>query len=212
MAAAIRLQLAQRSRLRGSDIARAKAVALDVVSTVFGADVAGEHLQTALGCCVGAHGLATQLRHHGADVDNLTLTTLHHLGQYSRRHDERTYQVDVDNLLELCAFHLVHRDTFDDAGIVHKDVDVTHLGVDFLNHLFHLVFFRNIANIAVHVSDTCVSIVLQTAGKELLVDVVEDNVLDTCCNKSFSNVEANAVRRTGDEGVLTFQRKRIHDS
>ena len=106
----------------------------------------------------------------------------------------------------------MHRDTLDDAGVVYKDIYLTNLLVNLLNHSLHIVFLRYVAYIAVHVGDTCVCIVLQTASKELLVDVVEDNVFDTCCNERACDVEANAVRRTGDEGVLTFQRKRIHDS
>ena len=79
MTAAIRLTLAQRSCLRSSDVARTDAVTLDVVFSIFRADVASEHLQTSLGSSVCRNGLTAKLAHHRADVDNLTLTALHHL-------------------------------------------------------------------------------------------------------------------------------------
>ena len=79
MTTAIRLTLAERSCLRSSDIARANTITLDVVLTILRADVAGEHLQTTLGSCVCRNRLTTKLAHHRADVDNLTLTALHHL-------------------------------------------------------------------------------------------------------------------------------------
>ena len=48
MVAAIGLDLAQGSGLSGGNVARAHAVALDVVLAVLGGDVAGQHLQCAL--------------------------------------------------------------------------------------------------------------------------------------------------------------------
>ena len=53
MAAAIGLDLAQGSGLSGGNVAGAHAVALDVVLAVLGGDVAGQHLQCALGGSVG---------------------------------------------------------------------------------------------------------------------------------------------------------------
>ena len=78
MTGAVRLTLAQRRGLRCRDVARSDAVALDVVLAVLGADVAGQHLQAALRRRVGGHGLAAQLAHHGADVDDLAVTLLDH--------------------------------------------------------------------------------------------------------------------------------------
>ena len=79
MATAISLTLTERSGLRGGDVAWANAVTLDVLFTVLRADVTGEHFQTTLGGSVGTDCLTAQLRHHRADVNDLTLTTLHHL-------------------------------------------------------------------------------------------------------------------------------------
>src|SRR3712207_3517133 len=63
MARTVGLDLAQRRSLRSSDVARADAVALDVVFAVLRSNVAGQHLQSASGCCVSRNRLASQLAH-----------------------------------------------------------------------------------------------------------------------------------------------------
>ena len=83
-----RLPLAQGRGLRRFDIARPDAVALDVAGAVFGADVAREHLQAALGRGVGGNGLAAQLGHHGADVDDFAVALLDHCGDDGLGADE----------------------------------------------------------------------------------------------------------------------------
>ena len=80
MTTAVGLDLAQRSGLRGGDVAGSDAVALDVVLAVLGGDVLGQHLQAALGSGVGGDSLAAQLAHHGADVDDLAAALLDHIG------------------------------------------------------------------------------------------------------------------------------------
>ena len=79
-------------------------------------------------------------------------------------------------------------------------MDLLHEGLD-------VVFLRDIAHIALDVLDAGLLVVGESALECCLVDVVEDDVLDTCCNECLCNVEANAVRCAGDPGVLTFQRK-----
>ena len=153
MAAAVGLALAQGSGLGRGDVAGADAVALDVVLAVLGADVAGEHLQAALRGGVGAHGLTAELGHHRADVDDLALAALHHLGEHGGGDDERGDEVHVDDGLELGALHLVHRDALDDAGVVDEDVDLAHLFVDLLHEGLHVVFLGHVAHVPVHVQE-----------------------------------------------------------
>lgn len=120
------LVFTQRSSLRSSDVTRADTITLDVVSTVFGADVTSQHLQTTLSGSVCRYSLTTQFGHHGADVDDLTVTLLHHCRQNSLRNDERSIQVDVDNATEIGSFHFVHRDTADDTCVVNQNINRAH--------------------------------------------------------------------------------------
>ena len=205
MTTAVWLTLTKRCCLWSSDVTRADTVALDVVSAILRADVASKHLQTTLSGCISRNGLTTQLRHHGADIDDLTLATLHHLGDDSRRNDERSYQVNVDNLLELATLHLVHRDTLDDTSVVYQNINLTNLSVNLLHECLHGHFVSHVTNIALHILDASLFVVVQTTLQSSLVDVVENNVLNTCCNKSLSNVEANSVGCASDPGVFSFQ-------
>ena len=52
---------------------------------VYKRQVLGQHLQRALGGGVGRDGLAAQLAHHGADVDDLARALFHHVGQHGLR-------------------------------------------------------------------------------------------------------------------------------
>ena len=108
MAAAIGLDLAQGSGLSGGNVAGAHAVALDVVLAVLGGDVAGQHLQCALGGSVGGDSLAAQLTHHGADIDDLALALGNHIGQNSLGAVEGTANVHVDDAQEIGVAHLDH--------------------------------------------------------------------------------------------------------
>ena len=191
VARTVSLLLTQRSGLRRSDVTRADTVALDVVLAILRADVAREHLQTTLGGSVSRYGLTTQLRHHRADVDNLTLAALHHLGKHGARADKRTNEVDVDHLLELRTLHLVHRDALDDTCVVYQDVDLTHLGVNLLNQLLYLLLVRHVTYIAVYVLDAVLLVVGKTLLECSLVDVVEDDVLNAGSYESSGNVETD---------------------
>lgn len=194
MTAAVRLTLTERSGLWCGDVARADTVTLDVVLTVLRADVAGEHLQATLGSCIGRYRFTTQLRHHRADVDDLTLTALHHLGDDGRADDERTDEVDVDDLLELSALHLVHGDALDDAGIVYEDVDLTYLLVDLLHECLYVIFLRYVAYVALHVLNAGLLIVVKTALQGCFINVVEDDVLDTGGYESLGDVETDTIK------------------
>ncbi len=61
MTGTVSLTLAKRSGLRGFDVAGAKAVTLNVVLAVLGADVSGEHLETTLSGCVSGNCFTTKL-------------------------------------------------------------------------------------------------------------------------------------------------------
>ena len=209
MAAAVGLALPEGSGLGRGDVAGADAVALDVVLAVLGADVAGEHLQAALRGGVGAHGLAAELGHHRADVDDLALAALHHLGEHGGGDDERGDEVHVDDGLELGALHLVHRDTLDNAGVVHEDVDLAHLFVDLLHEGLHVVLLGHVAHVPVYVRDARFLIIVQAPLQRGLVDVVEDDVPDAGFDKSFGDVEADSVGSARDPGVLAFEGEEV---
>ena len=105
------------------DIAGADAVALNIILAELGTDVAGEHLQTTLGCRIGGNGLASQLTHHRTNVDDLAMSYPLHSRDDSFGDDEGSVQVSIDHLAEFLHTHLFHRDTAYDTGIVYQDVD-----------------------------------------------------------------------------------------
>ena len=185
---------------------------MDVVSTVFGADVTSQHLQTTLSGSVCRYSLTTQFGHHGADVDDLTVTLLHHCRQNSLRNDERSIQVDVDNATEIGSFHFVHRDTADDTCVVNQNINRAHFFFDSSHHSLNSRFVSYVAYITMCL-DTLFGISSHTFVYQLLVDVVETDFRTLFC-KSRSNGKTDTVRSTCYEGYFTFQRKiqiLIHD-
>ena len=209
MAGAVGLPFAQRGGLGRGDVAGADGVALDVVLAVLTADVAGEHLETALGGGIGAHGLAAQFAHHGADVDDLALAAFHHLRDHGGRADVRAHQVHVNHLLEFGAGHFVHGDALDDAGVVHQDVNLADFLVDAVYQFLHRHFVGHVAHITVHVGDTGGFVGFQALFHGGLVGGVEDDVLHTGFHKSLGNGEANAVCGACHPGILSFERENI---
>ena len=203
MTGAIGLDLAQRSGLRGGDVAGSDAVALDVVLAVLGGNVLGQHLQTALGSGVGGDSLAAQFAHHGADVDDLAAALLDHIGNDSLGNDEGSVQVNVDDLTELGSGHLDHRDALDDTGVVDQHIDVADLGGDLLDHLIDGVLVGDVADIAVGF-DAGFLVGGQALVDQLLLDVVKDD-LGAAIGHSGGNGKADAVGSAGDEGDLTGQ-------
>ena len=193
MTTSVWLTLTQRSCLRSCDVTRTDTIALDVVFAIFRANVASEHLQATLSCCVCTHGFATKFRHHRADVDNLALSALHHLRDDSCTDDIRSHEVHVNHLLELSTLHLMHRDALDDTSIVHEDVNLTYLSMNLLNESLHSVLICHVANIALHILDASLLVVSKTTFKSSLVDVIENDGLDASPNKCLCNVETNTV-------------------
>ena len=140
------------------------------------------------------------------------MSSLHHAGQYGLGYDERSVQVDVDYLTELRSCHLVHRNTTDDTGIVHQNVDGAYLFLNLGNHGLYGRFVRHVAYVAVY-GDTFFFIRSQTSVYQLLIDVVEADFCTLFC-KGGSDCKTNTVGSTCYEGYLTFQRKiqiRIHN-
>ena len=78
MARTVRLHFTQRRRLRCGDIPRANAIALDIELTILGRNVAGEHLQPALGSGISRYCLTPQLTHHRTDIDDFSMPLLNH--------------------------------------------------------------------------------------------------------------------------------------
>ena len=207
MPAAVGLPFAQRSGLGRGYIAGAQAVALDVIFAVFRADIAGEHLQAALGCRIGRNRLAAQLAHHRAYINDLTLAALHHLRHYRRRADVRTHQVHVYHLLEFGAAHLVHRYALDDACVVYQDVDGADLGVDLLYQGLHGRLVGDVAHIAVHILYARLTVGLETLEHRGFVAGVENDIVCPRLYKRLGDGKAYAVGSARNPGVLTFKRK-----
>ena len=151
MSASVRLRLAKRRRLRGCDVTRTQTVALDVVLAVLGADIACQHLQSALRSSIGTHGLATEFGHHRADIDDLAFAPCHHLRQYRSGYNVWCYQVNIDHLLEFLTLHLMHRYTLDDAGVINENIDLSYLLMNTLHKSLDGVLVRHVAYIAVRV-------------------------------------------------------------
>ena len=208
MTAAVRLTFAQRRGLRGLDVARTDAVALDVRLAILGADVAGQHLQAALSRRVGGNGLTAQLAHHGADVDDLAVALFDHARNAGLGDDERRVQVNVDDLAEIGGAHLQHRDALDDAGVVDQNIDDADFLTDLGDGLLHRFLVGHVADIAVRL-DALLFVSGQTLVDQLLIDIVED---DGRARRRIraGDGEADAVRRAGDEGNLAFQTEILH--
>ena len=207
MTAAVRLDLTQRCGLRGSNVARSNAVALDIVLTVLGSDVLGQHLQAALSSSVGGDSLTAQLAHHRADVDNLTAALLDHVRDNGLGHDERGVQVNVDDLTELSSAHLGHRDTLDDTGVVDQNVDVTNFLGNLLDECLDSVLVGDVADIAVGIN-AGLFVGGQALVDQLLFDVVENDG-GAVVGHSGSNGKTDAVGSAGDQGDLAGQIKRF---
>ena len=209
MTAAIGLALTKRSCLRRSNISGADTIALDVVFAVLRTDVARKHLQAAFGSSVCANRLAPKLRHHRADIDNLSFAAFHHLRHDCRRTNERTNKVDVNDLLELLALHLVHGNALDDAGIVDQNVNLPHLGMNLLHQFLHGLLVSHITNVAFRILEASLSVVVIPTLQRLFASTVEDDVLDTCLCKGFCNTETDAVTGSRNPGILAFQGKNV---
>ena len=166
---------------------------MDVILAVLGADVTRQHLQATLGSRISRNGLAAQLTHHRADIDDLTFAAFHHLRQYRCRNDIRRYEIDIDHLLKLLAFHLVHRDTLDDTGVIDEDMNGTYLFMNTLHEGFNRHFIRHVAHIAMCVLYTFCAIEFQGFIDRFLTAGIEDDMLRTCLCERLGDSKTNAV-------------------
>ena len=166
----------KRSGLRSRDVARSDRVTLNIVLTILRADVLREHLEAALGSCVSRYGLTTKLRHHGAGVDDLTIALLDHTRKDSLCAEERTGEVDIDDLIPLLLRHLDHRDSLDDTGIIYQDIDTAKLLLYILHECIYLLLVRNVTYDTVCI-DTELLILCDTSVNELLIDIIENDLL-----------------------------------
>ena len=173
MTAAVRLTLAEGSRLGCGNVARSDAIALNVVLTIFRADIAGQHLQSALGSGIGGNSLTAQLTHHGADVDDLSVSLFDHVGNHGLGTDEWCIQVDIDHSAEIGCGHFNHRDSLNDTGIIDKNINDTDFFFDLANGFLDLIFLGHIADIALGFN-TGLTIVFKPALKLSFTDIIEN--------------------------------------
>ena len=193
--------------MRRGDVARADAVALDVVLAVLGADVAGQHLQAALRRGISGHRLAAKFAHHGADVDNLAVTLLNHRRNDRLGDDERRIQVNINHLTELFGGHFAHRNALDDARVVDKDVNHADFFLNLGDERVDGGFIGHVADIAVRL-DALFGIGSNALIHQFLLNVVEDDGRAGVAHGAGDG-EADTVGRTGDEGDFALQREHI---
>ena len=196
MARTVRLHFTQRCCLRCSDIPRAYAITLNVEFSIFGCNVACEHLQPTLGSSVGRYSLTSQFTHHRTDIDDFSMPFLNHRRDNSLRHDKRSIQIYVDHLTELLCRHLTHRYTLDDTRIIHQNVNHSHFFLDLCNQSIHLLFAGDVTHISPGL-DSQFFVCGQAFINQLPADVIKYD-LRSCLRESSSQGKANAVRCTCD--------------
>ena len=106
--------------------------------------------------------------------------------------------------MELSALHFVHGNALNDACIVHQNVNLPHLSVNFLYEGLHGILVSNVTDVAFHVLDASLLVVVKSALKGSFVNVVEDNVLNTGSHESLGNVKADAIGSACNPGILSF--------
>ena len=77
--------------------------------------------------------------------------------------------------------------------------------MNLLNEGLYAHLIGNVADVTVNVLDTCCLVVVETSLESCLIDVIENDVFDTGCDKCFCNVETDTVRCAGNPGVLSFE-------
>ncbi len=208
MSAAVGLDLTQRSRLRSLDVAGSDSVTLNVVLTVLGTDISGEHLQAALCRSIRGHGLTSQLGHHGADVYDLAVTLLDHGRNNRLGYDEGSVQINVDYLSELLGGHIDHGNSLDNARIVYKDIDYAYILLYLRNHGVYSFLVGYIADIAVSL-DAFLRISRDPLVNQLLFNIVKNDGCACLCIRR-SDCEADAVGSAGHQSHLSLKRKIVY--
>ena len=211
MSGAIRLNLTQRCSLRCLNVSGSDTVTLDVVLSVLRADVLCEHLEAALGSCISRYRLTTKLRHHGACVDDLAVALLDHAWKDSLCAEERTGEIDIDNLIPLLLRHLNHRDSLDDAGIIYQDINTTELLLDILHECVYLLLVRNITYDTVCI-DAELLVLCDTSVYELLIDIIENDLLCASLSKCLRICTTQSIGCAGYPCNLAIKSELIKNS
>ena len=81
--------------------------------------------------------------------------------------------------------------------------------MDFLNESLNGILIGNVANVAVNVVDASLFVSSQALVNQVLIDIVEDDVFDTCASKSLGNIETDAIGSTCYPGIFALERKWI---
>ncbi len=110
-----------------------------------------EDLVNTLGGSVGRDGLAAQLAHHGADVDDLALALFHHVRQNGLGAVEGTAYMDIDDPHKVGVAHLDHGHALHQTGVVYQNVHRADLDLDLCHHGVDGVLVGNVCHIAVGV-------------------------------------------------------------
>ena len=132
-----------------------------------------------------------------------------HAGQHSLRDDERSRQVDIDDLAEILRRHLEHRDALDDARIVHEDVDGAKLLLDIRDHRTDSLFIRDIAYVAMRLNAIFLVVRQRLVHMRLTAAVERD--FRTRIGISLRNCIANAIGRARHQCHLAHQRELFRD-
>ena len=103
----------------------------------------------------------------------------------------------------------MHRDAFDDAGIVHQDVDGTHFGMNLLHQGVDGLFIGHVADIAAHVLDSGRVIGIQPFLARGFVGTVEYDPVRSGGRIRARDAEADAVGTARNPRVLTLQGKQV---
>ena len=99
----------------------------------------------------------------------------------------------------------MHRDALNDTCIVHEDINLTHLFMNLLHEGLHGILVRNVAHVTLHVLDTSLFVVVQATLQGSLIDVVENNGLDTSAYKSLGDVETDTIGSACYPGILSLK-------
>ena len=148
MTGSISLTLAERSGLGRCNVTRSDAIALDIGSTKFRADITGQHLEPAFGSRIGRYSFSPQFTHHGADIDDFSFSLGNHAGNNRLGHDKRCNEIDINDLTEVGFIHVTHGNPLDDAGIIDQDIDCPNAGVNIRYHIPYFLCIRHITDIS----------------------------------------------------------------
>ena len=118
-------------------------------------------------------------------------------------YNKRSIQIHIDDLSEFRCFHLTHWNTFDDSGIVHKNVDHADFLLNFCNEFIYLLLIRYIADITV-CFDSFFLISCNPLVYQLLFDIIENNCCAGFCISSCDR-KTDTIGCSCDKSNFSFQ-------